>query len=104
MHNDSNEDFSTPLNINDLLEICKEFNKLGWQIQSQMEHLLELGIEDAIKSGFVKYQSLPHIKQFLKSINNNPLFGDASQIAADLVIEISCYEQQNNKINQINLN
>ena len=34
------EEFSIPLDVSDILNICKEYNKLGWQIQGQIENIL----------------------------------------------------------------
>lgn len=81
--NEDNEVFSIPICISDLIKICKEYNKLGWNIQTQVENLLENGVEDSIKSGIVKRESLPHIKYFLQQIINNAYFGEATSEAQD---------------------
>lgn len=92
--NDKEEEFSIPLNISDIIDICREFNKLGWQIQNQVENILEVGVEESIKSGIVKQQSLPHIKSFLKAIERNVYFGDAVSQANECLYLISEYEDK----------
>jgi hypothetical protein len=96
--NNSEEEFTIPLDISDIISICREFNKLGWQIQNQIDNILELGVEEAIKSGQVNKRSLPHIKHFLKAISNNPYFGEAGSQAQDCMQIINKYEE-NNKSN-----
>ena len=34
------EEYSIPLDISDIISICREYNKLGWQIQNQVENIL----------------------------------------------------------------
>ena len=94
--NNKDDEFDIPLDISDIINICREYNKLGWQIQNQVENILEVGVEESIKTGNVKQQSLPHIKDFLKSICENPYFGDATSQANDCINLILQYE---NKIN-----
>lgn len=89
-----NEEFSIPLDISDIISICKDFNNLGWQIQNQIENILEVGIEESIKSGFVKQESLPHIKYFLYKVCKNPYFGDAVSQAQDCIKLITQYEKK----------
>lgn len=93
--NNNEEEFSIPIDITDILNICKEYNKLGWQIQRQIENILEVGIEESIKSGLVKKESLSHIKNFLLAIGKNPYFGDAVSQAHDCINLISEYEEKN---------
>ena len=88
------EEFSNPLDISDIISICRDFNSLGWQIQQQVEHILEVGVEESIKSGFVKQESLPHIKRFLRKICNNAYFGDAVSQAQDCIELIHNYEEK----------
>jgi hypothetical protein len=89
------DEFSIPLDISDIINICREFNKLGWQIQNQVENILEVGVEESIKSGIVKQQSLPHIKSFLKAICQNPYFGEAILQAKEVIYLISEFESKN---------
>lgn len=90
---DNQEDeYSIPLDISDIITICREFNKLGWQIQNQVENILEVGVEESIRSGIVKRESLPHIKSFLTSICRNAYFGDAVAQAQDCIELIEEYE------------
>lgn len=89
--NEAKEEFSIPLNISDIISICREFSKLSWKVQSQVENILELGVEEAIKIGIVKQESLPHIKDFLLSICQNPYFGDAILQAEECIFLIDDY-------------
>lgn len=86
------EEYSIPLDISDIITICREFNKLGARIQNQVENILEVGVEESIKSGIVKQQSLPHIKSFLHAISRNAYFGDAVSQAHDCIKLIDAYE------------
>lgn len=101
---ENDEEYSIPLDISDIIVICKEFNKLGLQIQNQVEHILEIGVDESIKNGYVKRESLPHIKSFLKSICQNPYFGDAIAQANDCIQLIQNYEVKNKNIYEIQLN
>jgi len=92
--NDQDEEFSIPLDISDIINICREYNKLGWHIQNQVENILEVGVEESIKSGNVKRESLPHIKSFLNSICSNAYFGDAVSQANDCIELILEYESK----------
>lgn len=89
---DDEEEFENPIDIQDIITICKEYSKLGWQIQNQIEHITEMGIEESIKTGVVKVVSLPLIKYFLKTVSSNPLLGDASNQAEECVALIENYE------------
>ena len=91
------EEFSIPLCIEDIISICREYNKLGWQLQQQIENIVELGVEEAISSGEVKQSSLPLIKDFLQQITNNCYFGDAANQSKWCVALIDHY-QENNKL------
>ena len=88
------DEFSIPLDISDIISICRDFNSLGWQIQQQVENILEVGVEESIKSGNVKKESLPHIKRFLKRICDNAYFGDAVSQAQDCIRLIQDYEEK----------
>jgi hypothetical protein len=93
------EEFSSPLDISDILLICKEYSKLGWQIQLQIENILDNGIEDAIASGLVKQEALPFIKEFLKSIYDNGYLGDSAAQARDCFELISQYQSTHEMVN-----
>lgn len=92
--NNVDDEYNIPLDISDIINICREYNKLGWQIQNQVENILEIGVEESIKTGNVKQQSLPHIKNFLKRICDNPYFGDAGTQAFDCIDLIQQYEDK----------
>lgn len=90
------EDCSIPLNVSDILDVCKEYSKLGLLVQSQVETILDVGVEEAIESGAIKISSLPFIKDFFSQIEKNEFFGDASLIAKDLLFSIYQFEIRNN--------
>lgn len=90
---EKDDEFSIPLDISDIISICRDFNSLGWQIQNQVENILEVGVEEAIKSGNVKKESLPRIKFFLRKICGNAYFGDAVSQAEDCIRLIQDYEE-----------
>lgn len=92
------EEYSIPLDISDIINICREYNKLGWQIQDQVESILDLGVDQAIQAKYVKRESLPHIKNFLRSICKNPYFGDAVDQAQGCIFLIEEYEQKHKTI------
>jgi hypothetical protein len=92
---DTEEEYSIPLDISDIINICREYNKLGWKIQSQVENILEVGVEESIKQGIVHKESLPQIKSFLKSISRNAYFGDAVSQSNDCITLIKEYELLN---------
>jgi hypothetical protein len=82
------EEYSIPLDISDIINICQEYNKLGNSIQKQIETILDVGIEEAIKSGSVNSQSLPHIQNFFQQITKNAYFGDAISQAEEWIFLI----------------
>lgn len=90
----TDEEFEIPIDLSDILNVCKEYNKLGWKIQNQVENLLELGIDEAVKKGIVKVESLPHIKDFLNSICDNAYFGDAAYQANECIALIDHFEMR----------
>lgn len=92
--NDQDDEFSIPLDISDIITICREYNKLGWQVQNQVENIIDVGVEESIRSGNVKKESLPHIKNFLISISKNAYFGDAVSQAHDCIGLIQEYEDR----------
>lgn len=91
---ETEEEFSIPLDISDIISICKDFNSLGWQVQSQIENILDNGVEQSIRNGSVKQESLPRIKYFLKRICGNAYFGDAVSQAQDCLRLIHQYEEK----------
>ena len=91
---EKDDEFSIPLDISDIISICRDFNSLGWQIQQQVENILEVGVEESIKSGNVKKESLPRIKHFLQRICDNAYFGDAVSQAQDCIRLIQDYEEK----------
>jgi hypothetical protein len=92
--NHQDQEYNIPLCMEDIISICKVFGSLGWQIQNQIDNILDMGIEEAIKNGNVKETSLPHIKYFLNTICDNPYFGDAVAQAQDCLFLIHQYEEK----------
>ncbi len=92
---EQDEEYSIPLDISDIITICREYNKLGWHIQNQVENILEVGVEESIRSSNVKAESLPLIKNFLQQIVGNAYFGDAVSQAHDCILLIQEYQDKN---------
>jgi hypothetical protein len=92
--NDQDDEYNIPIDISDIISICREYNNLGWQIQQQVENILEIGIEEAVKCGYVKKESLPKIKKFLRRVCENPYFGDATDQASNCIKLIQQYEEK----------
>jgi hypothetical protein len=93
LSNEKEEEFSNPLDLSDILNICRQYHQLGHHIQNQIEIILDLGIEEAIKKSAVQKSSLPFIKSFLLAIHNNAYFGDASSQAFDCIELIQQYQE-----------
>jgi hypothetical protein len=102
--NDQDDEFNIPIDISDIITICREYNKLGWQIQQQVENILEVGVEESVKTGYVKKESLPHIKNFLRAVSQNPYFGDAVSQADDCVKLIQQYEMKHGVVSSCKFN
>lgn len=96
--NSDEDEFTIPLDIQDIISICKEYNQLGWKIQNQIQDILEMGIEECIKTNKVNKESLPHIKNFLQQIAKNPYFGDSIFQAEECIYLINEYEHSINSI------
>jgi hypothetical protein len=102
--NDKDDEYSIPLDISDILHICREYNKLGWQIQNQVDSILEVGVEESIRSGNVRKESLPLIENFLHRICDNAYFGDAVAQAQDCIELIREYKEKYNVRYAVNFN
>lgn len=96
------EEFEIPLDIEDIITVCQEYGKLGWGLQNQVETVLKVGIAEAIESGQVKKESLPHIKEFLQQIVRGICVGDAAKQAADCIQHIDQYQQTHKPISNLN--
>jgi hypothetical protein len=83
-----------PLDLSDLLTVCREYTKLGLNLQHQVEILIEYGVDTAINQRLVSRSALPHIRAFLKVIGSSWVFGDSSLQASDLIDAIDCYQHQ----------
>lgn len=95
-NHEQDEEYNIPIDITDIIAICQEFNRLGWKIQQQVENLLEVGVEESIKTGYVEKESLPLIKSFLNAVSRNAYFGDAVNQSNDCIKIIQQYEKRNN--------
>jgi hypothetical protein len=95
----SDESFSIPLNLSDIVHVCREYNNLGWNLQTQIESILEFGIEDSIKNGLIKKESLPKIEKFLQHIRDIDYFGEASDQASKCIFYIQHFNLHNNLVN-----
>lgn len=84
-----------PIDFSDILNICKEYNKLGWHIQMHMDYMIENGIEEALASGRIDKSALPHIKSFLMKVCDNGYFGDAVDQAKEMIALLEEYELTN---------
>ena len=106
MSTDSNatDEFTIPLCISDLLTICKEYSVLGWNVQAQVEYILESGVEQAMLDKEVSLDSLPKIKSFLKTICLNPYFGEATFEACECIEMISAYEDKHPQLFNLKAN
>lgn len=91
----NDDEYSIPIDISDIINICREYTKLTWQMQNQIESILDLGVDEAIKTGSVQRTSLIYIKDFLLKICDNAYFGDAVSQAYDCVKLIQQYEENN---------
>jgi hypothetical protein len=97
----SAEEYSNPLNVSDIIEVCKQYSKLGFQIQYQIGLIMEFGIDEAISSDAISIAALPHIKDFLLRISQNPYFGDACTQAIDCIHFIELFEDQHPDLFQV---
>jgi len=85
------ETYNIPIDISDILSVCREYSQLGHNIQHQIEQMMEVGVEEAVNSGMIKAQVLPLIREFLKSICGNCFFGDACDQSFALIMMIDDY-------------
>jgi len=85
-------DIDIPIDITDIIGVCKEYSSLGWQIQNQIEAIKDFGLEESVRRGIVKAQSLPIIKDFFKKIVDNAWFGDAAEQAYEFIMLIDDLE------------
>lgn len=94
----SDETFNIPICMEDIITVCKEYSKLGYNIQHQVETIMELGIVEAISNGTVNVEAIPHIKHFLVGVAQNVYFGDACNQANDCIDMIEAFEEQYPKL------
>lgn len=101
INRDSIDYESTPIDISEVISICKEYSTLGFLIQSQIDFIMENGFEEAVKSNKITASTLIHIKDFLNKISHMHYLGDAAIQAEDSIKEIEKYES---KLKRINVN
>lgn len=89
---------SAAVDLTDILEVCKQYTVLGWTIQHQIECLIENGVEEAVNSGKVNSQVLPHVREFLKSITERLINTDVVDQAYAVIMMIDHYEMKNPQI------
>lgn len=80
-----------PIDISDILTVCREYSQLGWQMQQQLEYVMEVGIEEAISSGKVNANVIPLMRDFLRVICQNAFFGDASDQSYQAIMMLDDY-------------
>jgi hypothetical protein len=101
--NNSNEYLDIPLDITEIISICKEYSKLDYSLQQQVEYILDYGVAESIKAKMVKKENLPQIKSFLRKICEIPFFGDASDQSRECIELITIFEFTEKNCN-LNLN
>lgn len=85
------EKIDVPIDIGDIIEICREYHSLGWQIQNEIEFIRDFGIAEGLNRGVVKPESLFIIKSFFQKIVDNAWFGDAADQACEVAFAIEDY-------------
>lgn len=96
------EEFEIPLDIEDIMLICREYSKLGWNLQSQIEAILAVGVETALKTGQATRDALPHIKDFLQQIINGVCVGNAAIQAIECIDLINHYQTTHKQVSPAN--
>ncbi len=99
---ENEEVFSIPLNVSEILELCQKFSNLGFNIQHQLQDIAEYGVEESIKRGLVKKESLPFIQDFLSTLSKNSYLGDAAMEAETFLFMLK--ELEPPKRNLLSLN
>lgn len=92
---------SNPIDISEIFEICKEYSSLGFQIQNEIDFILENGFDEAIKKKKINNYNFHIMKDFFSKISKMYYLGDAAIQAEDFIKEIDSYEL---KIKRVNVN
>jgi len=93
-----NVDFeSNPIDISEVIALCKEYSSLGFHIQNEIDYILENGIEEAIK--YNKIKNLLYIKDFFDKMSKVHYLGDAALQAEDCLKELN---KINNSVSVLN--
>lgn len=94
-HDSVNAD-SSPIDISEIIDLCKEYTYLGLNIQSQIDYILENGFDEAIKNNKLNHDNLQHIKNFMSKLSKL-YYLDAALQAEDCLKEL-------NKIKSVQVN
>lgn len=78
---------STPIDISEVIALCKEYAILGSAIQNQIDFILENGVEEAIKNNKITY--IDYIKDFLTKMSAIYYLGDAALQAEDCLNQLN---------------
>lgn len=92
-----NDIYDIPLNISDILHICKEYSKLGLNMQNQINYIVEFGLEECIQNKYIKTEHLPYICSFLEKLCENVYFGDAVSQSKEIIFNIKAH-MENSKL------
>lgn len=82
---------SSPIDISEIIALCKEYSILGFEIQNQIDFILENGVEEAIK--YKKISNLSYIKDFLEKMSNIYYLGDAALQAEDCLKQLNLIKE-----------
>jgi len=95
---DKEETFSNPIDLQDIINVCQNYSQLGQSIQWQVSCLMDIGVEEAVRSNQVSIAALPHIRSFLQQIEKTVYFGDACELASELIFKIDLFEDENQSL------
>jgi hypothetical protein len=93
------DEFDIPLDISDILEICQEYNSLGFQLQGNLQNILEEGVEAVIASGKLNRKFIPFIIGFFDKLSKNAYLGDSAYQAKQLVEVLTQYLGTKHSVN-----
>jgi hypothetical protein len=75
------------MDLTTILDICKEYNRLGWAVQEQLEKVIDDSdnIKEMVEDGKLNPNALKYIKTFLENIAD--LTGDETG-EVELILEM----------------
>jgi hypothetical protein len=94
----SENEFSIPLNLFEIIDICKEYNNLNTYLQKQISNIMSEGISHCIENKLVDQKSFPELISFFEKIINNQYFGEARDQAIECVQVMSLCVPKHNKV------